>query len=224
MEMGKYLAAGLLVASPVIAQEHCEDADVYRIGGKIGELSTALFLETTKRTPHSPGEYKRYELTPAEASLKEQISGQRSLIQKCAELGNAGARYIHAEHLERSGDMLVVISKDKTVLQDDPPKAAKAQSDANETYAEANKWYSLAAAQGYPLAMLALGHNHAVGKGFVASKSLAMEWFSKAGNQAIEMGKRDLAVICLKRMTALDPGHPLTRALMKALDDGASQK
>jgi len=206
----------------VIAQERCVDAEVDRIQTKTLELSATLYIEMMKRAPHDPGEYKRYDPTPTETSLEEQISAQYRLIERCAELGNAWAQYLYGTYLETRGDKLVFISKDKATLQNAPQKATQAQSSANDTYAMANKWFGLAADQGYAQAMMSLGHNHALGKGLVESRPMAIEWFNKAANRAIDTGKPQLAAICLKRMTALDPGHPLTQALAKSLDNGAS--
>jgi hypothetical protein len=224
MGIAKYVVVGLFVASPVIAQEHCGDADVDRIQRKILDLRLALDLDTMKGALNIPLEHKRYEPTSVTAPLQEQIATQRILLQECAESGNAWARYLHGSYLEVHGDLLLAISKDKTVLHDDPLKAAQAQNSAAEAYSDANKWFNLAASQGYALAMMSLGHNYAVGKGFVEDKPMAIQWFSRAANRAFDTGNRALPVICLKRMTALDPNHPLTLALAKALDDGATRK
>jgi hypothetical protein len=133
-----------------------------------------MYLEATKRTPHSPGEYKRYELTPAETTLWEQSSAQRSLIQECAELGNARARWLHGSYLEGSGDLLVFISKDKATLQNDPEQTKPMRRPTNSTAWPQTK--------GYALAMMAPAHNYAVGEGIRRGQAL--------GNRVVQRGSQ----------------------------------
>ena len=206
-----------VLAAPVYAQSQCQDAEVSSFGPKRAELLNAWRAEIAKSKRRPDG---GYDLSPAVGLLQEQLAAHEALVQRCAEFGNAHARYLHGLHFEWLADWFVASLKDKDALQPAPMEAVRAQVAASENYSEANKWFTLAANQGHPGAMKLIGDNYAEGKGFAQSKYLGVEWYSKAANRAIEIGNREFAILCLERMTALDSNHPVTKSLLKTLYGG----
>ena len=211
------LVAWLLLASCAFAQDQCQDAAGLRIDQKITELHHEWCAVMVK---DSDGGWD-IPLTPD--LLPTLVSAQQSLIQNCADVGDAQTRYLCGYQFEMNAGTLVALSMDHNVLQFAPLTATLARESANKSYSEANKWLTLAANQGHLLAMIALALNYAEGRGLTPNKTLAIEWLNKAANRAIETGTRDYAVLCLERMNALDANHPLTKALTETLYGGTVQ-
>jgi TPR repeat protein len=82
---------------------------------------------------------------------------------------------------------------------------------------EAVRWYKKAAEQGFADAQFNLAVAYRFGQGVLSSNSAAVEWYSKAGESYLKEGRREDALTCYDRMKALDPAHPLTKALFAKL-------
>ena len=210
----KGLAAWFLLATCAFAQDQCQDAAVLRIEQKITKLHHEW---RTVRVRGGRGRDGEYDLRLSVDMLPPRLAEQQSLIQRCADVGDAHARYLCGWQFERNAGSLLALAEDQEIRQFFPLQATLAQESANKSYTEANRWFTLAANQGHLLAMIAIALSYAEGRGLDPNKLLAIEWLNKAANRAIEAGTRDYAVLCLERMNALDANHPLTKALTKTL-------
>lgn len=208
------LVAWFLLATCAFAQDQCQDAAVLRIEQKITKLHHEWCVVRVRDGRGTDG---GYDLRLSVDMLPPRLAEQQSLIQRCADVGDAHARYLCGWQFERNAGSLLALAEDQEIRQFYPLQATLARESANKSYTEANRWFTLAANQGHLLAMIAIALSYAEGKGLSPNKLLAIEWLNKAANRANEAGSRDYAVLCLERMNALDANHPLTKALTKTL-------
>jgi TPR repeat protein len=66
-----------------------------------------------------------------------------------------------------------------------------------QSYAEAAKWYRLAADQGYPPAQTALGELHEAGQGVARDDTAAAKWYRQAADKGYAPAQYNLAVLYL---------------------------